>query len=395
MTHSDTSSDVSHDHTSEISLQPCESIERAQHVLAHLDHFLDVIDCASCLSTYQHLLVFGFELYVRKGISYIKGAEVAMSIGVFDGFHKGHQALIDACKAHAQNADLLSCVVTFDPDPSYVLSAKSPESCSLSIDASLMSTSVRLEALARTNVDLIIVVPFTQTLAHMSYQDFFAYLSRHIVHPSQLFVGSDFRIGNQGKGTLEALSAYGARHGMGVTGFHLVTKDEGVISASRIRLLISQGHLMCATSLLGRVYSVEGKVVHGRKQGRRLGFPTANILMKQNMCVPRSGVYAGFVQVNDTLYPAAINVGFPPTFIQQVSAMQQKTALDHRGFIEAHLFGYTGSLYDERVHVVFVAFIRPEKHFSSVEALKLCVDDNIQTIQKLIGVLPRQVRRCV
>lgn len=395
MTRVDNSQDLLPTYEGEQDHPLCESLTRAQDALAHGEFISSVRGTFSNISTYQHLFVSGFELYVRNSLKWSDSVDVAMSIGVFDGFHKGHQALIDACKSYAKNHDLLSCVVTFDPDPSYVLSAKSPESCSLSTDASLMSTHARLDALAHSSVDLIVVVPFTQTLAHMSYQNFFSYLSYHIVHPVHLFVGSDFRIGNQGKGTVEALSAYGAHQQMDVTSFSLVTKDEGIISASRIRLLISQGHLLCTARLLGHAYSVEGKVIHGRRQGRRLGFPTANILMKQNMCVPKSGVYAGFVQVEDTLYPAAINVGFPPTFIQQISAMQQKTALDHRGFIEAHLFDYTGDLYDTNVHVVFVAYIRPEKHFSSENTLKACVDDNIQTIKKLIGVAPRQVKRCV
>lgn len=401
---------------------------------------------AGALSAYERLDADGIAVYVREGRIWKPGIQAVVSIGVYDGFHKGHQALIRETKRAARARRLPSCVITFNPDPADVLRTAARTSDGTHVPSAteaasaiavehthLMSLAARLEYVARTQVDFIIVIPFTWDFARLSYEEFFSFVQTKLAFPYELHVGSNFRLGYKGTGTIAALSEYGKTIGMDVHPFELVNTgvagaagaDESdlcavfkpstntlaidtpasapeastspipkpstiglpvtTISSTYIRKLIAKGHVLCAARALTRPYCLEGTVMHGRGKGASMGFATANILTRPDVCVPAAGVYAGFVLADGVLYPAAINMGLPESFSSQAYCALHASNVAHRGFLEAHLIDFDGNLYGRVVSVMVIAYIRGEQHFSSTDELSRCVKANIVAIQTLLG----------
>lgn len=417
---------------------------------------------AGALSAYERLDADGIAVYVREGRIWKPGIQAVVSIGVYDGFHKGHQALIRETKRAARARRLPSCVITFNPDPADVLRTAARTSDGTHVPSAteaasaiavehthLMSLAARLEYVARTQVDFIIVIPFTWDFARLSYEEFFSFVQTKLAFPYELHVGSNFRLGYKGAGTIAALSEYGKTIGMDVHPFALVNTgvaaaagaDEPdlctvfkpstnalaidapstspelyalgasapapepsttrstssiskpstralpvtTISSTYIRKLIAKGHVLCAARALTRPYCLEGTVMHGRGKGASMGFATANILTRPDVCVPAAGVYAGFVLADGVLYPAAINMGLPESFSSQAYCALHASNVALRGFLEAHLIDFDGNLYGRVVSVMVIAYIRSEQHFSSTDELSRCVKANIAAIKTLLG----------
>lgn len=419
-------------------LPSCEAPACVAAFLASNPPETSVATGAGALSAYERLDADGVAVYVREGCVWEPGMQAVVSIGVYDGFHKGHQALIRETKRAAQARRLPSCVITFNPDPADVLrsntcasdgapaldAAATTPSAPTQVTAAapehthLMSLAQRLEYVARTQVNFIIVIPFTCDFARLSYKDFFSVVQTKFVFPRELHVGSNFRLGYKGAGTIAALSEYGKTIGMDVHPFELVNTgvagaagaaatastaggDEPdlcavfkpstralpvtTISSTYIRKLIAKGHVLCAARALTRPYCLEGTVMHGRGKGASMGFATANILTRPDVCVPAAGVYAGFVLADGVLYPAAINMGLPESFSSQAYCALHASNVAHRGFLEAHLIDFDGNLYGRVVSVMVIAYIRGEQHFSSTDELSRCVKANIAAIQALLG----------
>jgi hypothetical protein len=372
------------------------------------------------LSTYQRLEQDGITLYVSPHVAYTSHTPACVAFGVFDGFHVGHQELLHKTLESAHAHNLASAVVTFDPDPSFVLHSQAPASCALDLDACLLTTEQRLELIARTHVDLIVVVAFTPALAKREYQKFLTdIVMKHLV-PRIIHVGSDFKMGYRGQGDISALRAFGLLHDIDVFGHTLAADNEVVISATLIRTLLQNGHIDLATRYLTRFYSLSGKVVHGRGKGSGFGFATANILCQANHCVPQSGVYMACVVCQNHIYPAAVNVGISPTFSSEIYENEQgkvqdnlksnaqngsqnnveKTAhdskrrlLSRQGFLEAHLLGFTGDIYGQTVDVIFIKRMRDARKFESVSALIKAVHDNIKEVKNCLGETGIEVYR--
>lgn len=300
--------------------------------------------------------------------------EIARSyiIGAFDGMHVGHQALVhDAC-AYARAHDTLAVAVTFDPDPSALVGA-APQ-------ALLLTLSARVRALAAAGVDAVVVLRFTPELMKTSYQDFCSKVLQRFGKLASLHVGADFALGAQAQGTVEALTHLGKEQGFVVMGHPLVEVTNGTVTATRIRALLQQAQLDQANELLGRCYCVHGRVEHGREQGASFGFPTANVHCDKSWCFPQQGVYACMLYCDGHAWPAAVNVGAPPTFTEE-----------KQNFLEAHLLGFEGDLYTKEVDVAFISFLRLSKKFPSLEELKKTVVGNIQWIATNIGTAPMEV----
>ncbi|KMT48093.1 riboflavin biosynthesis protein RibF [Fannyhessea vaginae] len=372
------------------------------------------------LSTYQRLVQDGITLYVAPHVAYTSRTPSCVAFGVFDGFHVGHQRLLHKTLESAQAHNLASAVVTFDPDPSFVLHSQAPASCALDLDACLLTTKQRLELIARTHVDLIVVVAFTPALAKLEYQKFLTDVVMNRLAPRIIHVGTDFKMGYRGQGDIAALRAFGSLHDIDVFGHRLAVDNEVVISATLIRTLLQNGDIDLATRYLTRFYSLSGKVIHGRGKGSGFGFATANILCQANHCVPQSGVYMACVVCQNHIYPAAINVGISPTFSSEIYENEQgkvqdnlqnnaqngsqnnivKTAHDSRrrllsrqGFLEAHLLGFTGDIYGQTVDVIFVKRMRDARKFESVSALIKVVHDNIKEVKNCLGETGIEVYR--
>ena len=290
----------------------------------------------------------------------------SIAIGVFDGVHRGHHELIDAVVRDARDHGCKAVVVTFDPDPDVVVSPSPAQK--------LMTTADRLHALALTGVDAVVAVPFTPSVAALDHAGFLKLLSR-VVDIRSICVGSDFRLGRGGASGVAEMQAWGATRGVDVFGHELLCVDGQTICATRIRQELCQGHVELAAELLGRPYMLRGIVTGGRHQGSDMGFPTANIQVPEGIQVPADGVYEGLVLVDDTVWPAAVNVGLPPTYADDAASAH----------LEANLIGYAGDLYGASVSLAFTRWLRPSRVFDSLDELIATVEGNIDDIRHHLG----------
>lgn len=290
----------------------------------------------------------------------------SIAIGVFDGVHRGHHRLIDAVVRDARARGCKAVVVTFDPDPDVVVSPSPAQK--------LMTTADRLHALAQTGVDAVVAVPFTPAVAALDHVSFLKLVSR-VVDIRSIRVGSDFRLGRGGASGVAEMQVWGAEHGVDVYGHELLCVDGQTICATRIRQELRQGHVELAAELLGRPYMLRGVVASGRHQGSDMGFPTANIQVPDGIQVPADGVYEGLVLVDDTVWPAAVNVGLPPTYADDAASAH----------LEANLIGYVGDLYGASVSLAFTRWLRPSRVFDSLDELIATVEGNIEDIRHNLG----------
>ena len=290
----------------------------------------------------------------------------SIAIGVFDGVHRGHHRLIDAVVRDARARGCKAVVVTFDPDPDVVVSPSPAQK--------LMTTADRLHALAQTGVDAVVAVPFTPAVAALDHVSFLKLVSR-VVDIRSIRVGSDFRLGRGGASGVAEMQVWGAERGVDVYGHELLCVDGQTICATRIRQELRQGHVELAAELLGRPYMLRGVVASGRHQGSDMGFPTANIQVPDGIQVPADGVYEGLVLVDDTVWPAAVNVGLPPSYADDAASAH----------LEANLIGYVGDLYGASVSLAFTRWLRPSRVFDSLDELIATVEGNIEDIRHNLG----------
>lgn len=268
-------------------------------------------------------------------------------IGVFDGVHRGHQAVIAQAKALAGDGSVVA--ITFDPHPRRVLSSGEAP-------AMLVSLDERIDALTDAGVDDVIVVPFTRELSQMSPADFVGQFIVDRAHADIVVVGENFRFGHRASGDVDTLRSLGSRFGFEVHALEL-RGDEDRFSSTRVREALADGNLAHVTLILGRPFTYRGVVVHGDHRGRTLGVPTANIDVQPERAAPADGVYAGWLRVLDgscPRLPAAISVGTNP----------QYGGVDRR--IEAHVIDRDDlDLYDAEVEVGFTHRLRGQQVFDS------------------------------
>lgn len=276
-----------------------------------------------------------------------------VTIGVFDGVHRGHRVLIERAVEAARSAGLPCVVITFDPHPAEVVRAGSHP-------AMLSTLRHRAELLRGIGVDGVLVLHFSHALSRLTAEEFVDAVLVNRLHAERVVVGANFRFGHRALGTVDTLRALGPSRGFTVDAVGLVHDSGVVLSSSYIRQCIAEGDVETAAVVLARPHRVEGLVVHGDHRGRELGFPTANLVTPVAAAIPADGVYAGWLQRADrtTRFPAAISVGTNPTF-EGAERRVEAYALD-RDDLE---------LYGEDVAVDFVARLRAQERFESVEAL--------------------------
>lgn len=289
-----------------------------------------------------------------------------LTIGTFDGVHRGHQLLIGTTVRRARERGVAAVVVTFDPHPRAVLA---PESA----PPRLTRIEDEVPLIAALGVDAVIVHPFTRATADTSARDFIAATVR-AAHPVEIWVGDDFALGRGREGTPDALRDLGAAFGYAL---HVLPRlrPDGVpdgggagetIGSTAIRRHLLAGEAADAARLLGRPYALTGPVVHGAKRGREIGFPTANVQVPPGVLVPRNGIYATWVTIPDDptpperrrdRYPAMTYIGPRPVFDNGPDS------------VETHLIGWDGDLYDREIAVQFVGWLRGDASFAGVDAL--------------------------
>ena len=285
-----------------------------------------------------------------------------VTIGVFDGVHIGHRAILSQAQRHAAALGGLPVVaVTFDPHPGEVVRpGSSPRQ--------LATVDHRVELLGEAGADAVLVLPFTRELAARSPQEFVEQVLTGRLHAAAVVVGANFRFGHRAAGTVATLASLGERLGFTVEGVTLVAGTDGAATAassSYVRQCVLEGDVEEAALVLGRPHRVEGLVVHGDHRGRELGYPTANVAADAGAAVPDDGVYAGWLVVDPhrrsgtpVRYPAAISIGTNPT-VDGVDRRVEAYALDRDDL----------DLYDQTVGVEFVSRLRPTLRFDSVDAL--------------------------
>jgi riboflavin kinase/FMN adenylyltransferase len=273
-----------------------------------------------------------------------------MTIGNFDGIHAGHQSLIRELIRTARKTGIPSLLLTFDPHPLFVLSPDKPFRMIMSMDQ-------KEKVLSELGLDVLAVLSFTENLSWLTPREFALSVLHDLFYPSHLFVGEGFRFGHGRTGSIEDLRRYLEPFGVQVSGVPPY-EDHGVrVSSSRIRKAVDQGEMEEAARLLTRPLEISGPVSEGEKRGRRLGFPTLNLIPPDHRLVPPLGVYASRTEIGGRLYDGVTYIGTKPTFGT------------HRPVIETHLFSYDKECYGVFHRVFFYRRLRGERSFSSVEAL--------------------------
>lgn len=289
-----------------------------------------------------------------------------VTIGAFDGVHRGHQYLIRQLREYAENHGQVPVVLTFYPHPEMVLRGFRP-----GFYLTLPDEKARL--LGELGVELVITHPFNEEIRLIRAQAFVESLLTHLKMKS-LWIGADFALGYKREGNVAFLQAQGRRQGFNVRVVDLMDAGGERVSSTRIRAALNNGEAAEAGRLLGRPHRVTGIVVKGDKRGRTIGFPTANLDVGQEQAIPASGVYAGWVEVGADRYPSVVNIGVRPTF-DGASNMT----------IEAHLLGYTGDLYGQEISLSFVERLRAEKKFNSVEELITQIQLDVEKGRELLS----------
>jgi len=290
---------------------------------------------------------------------------VVIALGTFDGVHLGHQVVIRRAVEEGRKRGLRVGVVTFDPHPQAVLRPGS--------ELKLLTTlEVRKEILLACGVDEVHAMRFDENLSKKNPEEFVREVLVGKFKAAVVVVGENFRFGHKASGNIEDLRRHMRETGGEAYAVPIYAFLGESINSTKIRALIAGGEVREATRLLGRSYSLRGKVVVGDKRGRVIGFPTANVLLDACSLVPGRGVYVGHVWAEAERYGACTNVGVAPTFDQRDSR------------VEAHLLDYQGDLYGRVVEVTFIERLRPEKRFFGADELKEQIARDIVEARKIL-----------
>jgi riboflavin kinase/FMN adenylyltransferase len=266
-----------------------------------------------------------------------------VTVGVFDGVHRGHQRLIGRAVERARERRLPCVLVTFDPHP------------------------------AEVGVDAFCVLPFTPELARTGPAEFVHEVLVEQLHAADIVVGRNFTFGHKAAGDVALLTRLGQRFGFGVEGLELITDDGITYSSTYIRACIDAGDVEAAAGALGRPHRVEGVVVHGDRRGRELGFPTANLSTAPYTALPADGVYAGLFEIKGRALPAAISVGTNPTFSGKVRT------------VEAYVLDVDEDFYGFEVALDFVHRLRGQERFTDVPALVEQIHRDVARTRELLS----------
>jgi riboflavin kinase/FMN adenylyltransferase len=291
----------------------------------------------------------------------------AVAIGVFDGVHIGHQALLRDTVRFARERGVLSVALTFDRDPDQVVT---PDHAA----PQLLLLEDKLRYMSETGLDVILVVPFCSHVAGMQPDRFLDDMLTAAFDPQLVVVGYDFRFGAHASGDVETLRKHGEQASFDVMAHELLQVGGETVTSTRIRGCIAAGDVAAATELLGRYHRLVGRVTHGRGEGESLlGVPTANIRpVTVYAALPADGVYAGYTLVDGERQPSAISVGVPPSFPK---------ALD---CLEAHLLDWSGELYAKQVTIEFVEHIRPHETFTDAARLAARIQQDIGHVRMIL-----------
>jgi len=300
------------------------------------------------------------------------GERTVVTIGAYDGVHRGHQAVMAAVRERAAALGARSVVVTFDRHPASVVRPESAPKLLTGMDQ-------KLELLAATGVDATVLVHFDEEQAAEEPLDFARRVLVGCLAAKVVVIGDDFHFGRHRGGSVATLAALGAETDFVVEPLSLLPRTDGPsepISSTAIRRAMAGGQVELAASMLGRPFEARGIVRLGDQRGRLLGFPTANVEVAGDICLPADGVYAGwYFRPDGTRMGTAINLGRRPTFYEHAE----------KSLLEAHIIDFAGDVYDEPARVQFLHFLRSERKFDGLDALKSQLATDVANARRLLG----------
>ena len=303
---------------------------------------------------------------VARGLDALPHGPSVVTIGNFDGVHRGHQVLLRRAVALAERHQARSVAVTFDPHPAVLLRAEAAP-------PRLQTLEDRVTALSAADLDAVVVLPFTRELASSTPAAFVAEVLAGSLAAVRVVVGTNFRFGAKAAGDVVTLLELGEQHGFAPEAVTLLEMDGRRISSSAIREHLQDGDLTWATAALGRPYQLGGVVVRGDGRGRGIGFPTANLAVDPDLVVPATGVYAGRARLEGRWVPAVANVGLRPTFDGTTRT------------VEVHLLDVDQDLYGRHLAFRFLDRLRPEQRFDGVESLAAQIGADVERARGLLS----------
>ena len=299
--------------------------------------------------------------YIREIQAYQCEKESAVTLGKFDGLHRGHQKLIQKICEKKEKFHVKTIVFAFDMNPFFRQKGL--------VRKGITTNEERKERLSQV-VDVLVECPFDERISTMTAEDFIEKILVQTFHAKYIVVGTDFRFGFEKKGDVAMLAAYAEKNGYELT---VVSKEmfgNREISSTYIREELEKGHMENVNQMLGYPYTISGMVEHGKQLGRTLGFPTLNVHPSDEKMLPPKGVYMTNTFVDGQIYHGLGNVGFKPT-----------VAEEHRMLIETFLFDYNGNAYGKEVRTQLLHYKRPEQKFDSVDELKAQIDTDIDYVR--------------
>ncbi|OQY25950.1 MAG: riboflavin biosynthesis protein RibF [Anaerolineaceae bacterium 4572_32.1] len=292
-----------------------------------------------------------------------------LTIGSFDGVHRGHQHLVGRILQQAREKDMLAGLITFYPHPAAILSPhKAP--------TFLTTPGEKIALLEKLGLDLVAILPFDHQMAHTSARDFMLDVKKHLCL-QELWIGPDFALGQKREGNLPVLRALGQQLGFSVRPIEPFLWEGKIISSTRIRRHLAAGQVRQAASLLGRYPSLSGEVVSGAGRGRQLNIPTANLAVRPDRAMPANGIYAVYAVLGQERYPGVTNIGVRPSFA------------DGARTIETHILDFSENIYGIDLVIEFVERLRDEQQFNSAEELIAQIRQDIEQAKHILIGAPR------
>lgn len=276
-----------------------------------------------------------------------------LTIGTFDGVHHGHKKILQSVVAEAKAMNGTSVLLTFDPHPRKLIFPNEPLKL-------LCTLQERLAHVAESGIDVTVVVPFTQSFASLSAQNYIEDFLLKLFRPSAIIIGYDHHFGQDRTGDIAMLKAYSNQHNFIVKEIPAQLISEAAVSSTQVRKALVSGDVKAAKNMLGEAYCISGIVTKGAQRGRTIGYPTANInLADPDKLIPKIGVYAVNVFIDGTTWKGMLNLGINPT-----------VSTDNSIKIEVHIFDFDQDIYDGEITVAFIDRIREEQKFDGLDALK-------------------------
>ena len=292
--------------------------------------------------------------------------DTAITIGVFDGFHKGHQYIFEQLKKLAENSNLTPLVITFINHPLEILN-KSFQPTYIS------DTETKIEYMKNFGIKNIIPIEFTKEIAQLTAVEFVNILKTNF-NMSYLVIGTDFALGRNREGDPKTLSTLSPKIGFKIKMVDTLEINSFKISSTAIRKLLTSGSVQKIPPLLGRNFSLRGNVVSGSKRGHSLGFPTANLSIKHKLLIPKLGIYATETKIDSKIYPSCTSIGLRPTFYPK----------NNTPLMETHIINYNNNIYDKTIEVFFIDRIRDEKKFTSAQKLIEQMNNDVDKAYRIL-----------